>query len=65
MPLVAGREFTASDVAAGGEVAVVNQAFLSRFNLGPDAIGKRMELGGYGAAPWRSSASSATRSMAP
>jgi predicted permease len=49
VPLVAGREFTASDVAAGGEVAVVNQAFLSRFNLGPDALGKRMELGGYGA----------------
>jgi predicted permease len=49
MPLVTGREFTAGDVAAGGEVAVVNQAFVTRFNLGADAIGKRMELGGYGA----------------
>ncbi len=49
MPLLAGRGFTASDVAAGGEVAVVNQAFLSRFNLGANAIGKRMELVGYGA----------------
>ncbi len=49
VPLVAGREFTASDVEAGGEVAVVNQAFLTRFNLGTDAVGKRMQLGGYGA----------------
>ncbi|RPI61277.1 MAG: FtsX-like permease family protein [Lysobacterales bacterium] len=49
VPLVAGREFTASDVAAGGAVAVVNQAFVNRFNLGVDAIGKRMELFGYGA----------------
>ena len=45
-----GREVTASDVAAGGQVAVVNQAFLTRFNLGvADAIGKRLELFGYGA----------------
>ncbi len=49
VPLIAGREFTAADVAAGGEVAVVNQAFLDRFNLGVDAIGTRMELFGYGA----------------
>jgi predicted permease len=49
MPLIAGREFTAADVAAGGAVAVVNQAFLDRFNLGAEAIGKRMELFGYGA----------------
>jgi predicted permease len=49
MPLIAGREFTASDAAAGGQVAVVNQAFLTRFDLGADAIGKRMELFGYGA----------------
>lgn len=49
VPLIAGRGFTAADVAAGGEVAVVNQAFLDRFDLGVDAIGKRMELFGYGA----------------
>jgi predicted permease len=49
MPLIAGREFTDSDVATGGEVAVVNRAFLDRFNLGEDAIGKRMEIFGYGA----------------
>ena len=49
VPLLAGRGFTAADVATGGEVAVVNQAFLNRFNLGADAIGKRMELFGYGA----------------
>jgi predicted permease len=49
MPLIAGREFTASDTTAGGQVAVVNQAFLRRFDLGADAIGKRLELFGYGA----------------
>jgi predicted permease len=50
VPLVAGREFTAADVAAGGEVAIVNQAFLRRFNLGTGVIGQRMEMNmGYGA----------------
>ena len=50
MPLVAGRDFMAADVAAGGEVAVVNEAFLRRFNLGPDVIGSRMQMSmGYGA----------------
>ena len=50
LPLLAGREFTATDVAAGGEVAIVNQAFLRRFNLGPDVIGSRMQMTmGYGA----------------
>jgi putative ABC transport system permease protein len=50
VPLFAGREFSAADVAAGGEVAIVNQAFLKRFNLGADVIGKRMQLNmGYGA----------------
>jgi hypothetical protein len=50
VPLVAGREFTDVDVAAGGEVAIVNQAFLRRFNLGPDVVGNRMQLTpGYGA----------------
>jgi len=50
VPLIAGREFTADDVASGGEVAVVNQAFLRRFNLGPDVIGMRMQMTmGYGA----------------
>ena len=50
VPIVAGREFTAADVSAGGEVAVVNQAFLARFNLGPDVVGSRMKMSmGYGA----------------
>jgi predicted permease len=50
VPLIAGREFTDADVAAGGEVAVVNQAFLRRFNLGQDVIGTRMQMNmGYGA----------------
>src|SRR5688572_26370937 len=50
MPVVAGREFTAADVAAGGEVAAVNEAFLRRFDLGPEVIGARMQMNrGYGA----------------
>jgi putative ABC transport system permease protein len=50
VPIVAGREFIAADVAAGGEVAVVNQAFLTRFNLGQDIVGTRMRMNmGYGA----------------
>ena len=41
MPLMAGREFTLADVAGAPKVAVVNQAFAKKFNLGPNPIGKR------------------------
>jgi predicted permease len=51
IPLSAGRDFSDADVASGAEVAIVNQAFLRRFNLGPDVVGSRMQMNpwGYGA----------------
>jgi predicted permease len=45
IPLVAGREFTLGDRLGGPKVAVVNEAFAKKFNLGRDAIGKRMSTG--------------------
>ncbi len=46
MPLLAGRDFTTSDVAGAPKVAVVNEAFAKKFNLSRDAVGKRMSMGG-------------------
>jgi predicted permease len=40
--LLAGREFTAADAVAAPKVAIVNEAFAKKFNLGRDAVGKRM-----------------------
>ena len=40
MGLVAGREFTRADAAGGAKVAIVNEAFAKKFNLGRDAVGK-------------------------
>ncbi|BDC50321.1 hypothetical protein F183_A26370 [Bryobacterales bacterium F-183] len=47
MTLLAGREFTAADNAAGPKVAVINEAFARKFNLGSGTapIGKRMRRG--------------------
>ncbi|HJQ19187.1 MAG TPA: ABC transporter permease [Gemmatimonadaceae bacterium] len=47
VPMVAGREFTDADLAGRPKVAVVNQAFAKKFNLGTGAevVGKRMALG--------------------
>jgi predicted permease len=45
VPLRAGREFTASDNAGAARVAIVNEAFARKFNLGNDAVGKRMGSG--------------------
>jgi predicted permease len=44
--MLAGREFTASDTLDRPKVAIVNQAFARKFNLGRDAVGKRMAQGG-------------------
>lgn len=41
-PVLSGREFTASDFKGAPRVAVVNQAFAKRFNLGTDAVHKFM-----------------------
>lgn len=45
IPLLAGREFTASDVAGAPKVAIVNETFAKKFNLGREAVGKRMSTG--------------------
>jgi len=46
IPLMAGREFTRADVFGAPKVAIVNQAFAKKFNLGDNPIGKRFGLGG-------------------
>ncbi|HWI20965.1 MAG TPA: ABC transporter permease [Vicinamibacterales bacterium] len=51
IPLMAGREFTRADVFGSPKVAVVNQAFAKKFNLGTNPIGKRFGLGGPNAKP--------------
>src|SRR5205085_479447 len=48
VPLMSGREFTAGDGAAAPKVAIVNEEFVKKFNLGHDAVGKMMGSGsGY------------------
>jgi predicted permease len=44
--LLAGREFTRADTLTGPKVAIVNEAFAKKFNLGNDAVGKRIGTGG-------------------
>jgi predicted permease len=46
IPLIAGRDFTRSDVLGSPGVAIVNEAFARRFKLGRDIIGKRMGFEG-------------------
>jgi predicted permease len=48
IPLMAGREFTRADAFSAPKVAIVNQAFARKFNLGDNPIGKRFGLGGAG-----------------
>ena len=40
--LLSGREFTAADALGSAKVAVVNETFAKKFNLGRDAVGKFM-----------------------
>jgi predicted permease len=42
IPLMAGREFTEADTATAPKVAIVNEAFTKKFNLGRNAVGKRI-----------------------
>lgn len=51
IPLMSGREFTRADMFGAPKVAVVNQAFATKFNLGTNPIGKRFGLGGPNAKP--------------
>jgi predicted permease len=48
IPLLAGREFSRADVDGAPKVAIVNEAFLRRFKVGRDAVGKRMYRAGRG-----------------
>ena len=45
VPLVAGRDFTAADNLSAARVAIVNETFAKKFNLGRDAVGKHMSVG--------------------
>ena len=45
IPLLAGRDFTASDVDGSQKVAIVNEAFAKKFNLGTNPVGKHMSVG--------------------
>ena len=44
--LLQGREFTRADALGTPKVAIVNQAFVTKFNLGENALGKRFGIGG-------------------
>jgi hypothetical protein len=45
VPLLSGREFTVTDAGDAPRVAIVNEAFAKKFNLGRDAVGKRIGSG--------------------
>jgi predicted permease len=42
IPLIGGREFTAADILSSQKVVIVNEAFVKKFNLGQDAVGRMM-----------------------
>jgi putative ABC transport system permease protein len=42
IPLIAGREFTPADAGKSPQVAIVNETFAKKFNLGRDTVGKFM-----------------------
>jgi putative ABC transport system permease protein len=42
IPILSGREFTRADAASSAKVALVNETFAKKFNLGRDAVGKHM-----------------------
>ena len=49
MPLLAGRAFGAADTAGAPRVAIVNEAFARKFNLGPNPVGRRLSRRGAAA----------------
>ncbi|MGE5245163.1 MAG: ABC transporter permease [Betaproteobacteria bacterium] len=51
IPLISGREFTRADADGAPMVAIVNEAFAKKFNLGRDAVGKRIGSGKGSASP--------------
>jgi predicted permease len=46
VPVLSGREFTASDRLGSPKVAIVNEAFVKKFKLGRDVVGKHMAESG-------------------
>ena len=46
IPVLAGRTFTEADVREAPPVAIVNEAFARKFDLGRDAVGRRLGRGG-------------------
>jgi putative ABC transport system permease protein len=46
MTMIAGREFTRADGAGAPKVAIVNEAFTKKFNLGRDGVGRHMNRDG-------------------
>ena len=44
-PIKSGREFTTSDALGSPQVAIVNEAFAKKFNLGTQAVGKHIGTG--------------------
>ncbi len=44
--VLAGREFTETDAIGRSKVAIVNEAFAKKFNLGSNPVGKHMATGG-------------------
>ncbi len=42
IPLIAGREFTRADAKDTPKVAIVNEVFAKKFNLGRDVVGKHI-----------------------
>ena len=49
--LLAGRPISGSDAAGAARVAVVNQAFMRKFDLAPNPVGTRFAIGGPDAEP--------------
>jgi predicted permease len=45
IPLLSGREFTRADAFGAPKVAIVNEQFAKKFNLGLDAVGKHIGSG--------------------
>jgi len=45
IPLIAGRDFTRADNLKSPRVVIVNEEFARKFNLGRNAVGKRMKQG--------------------
>jgi predicted permease len=45
IPMLEGRDFTVADSAGSAQVAIVNEAFVRKFNLAGRAIGTRMAMG--------------------